>query len=336
MKVTIKDIARKAGVSVTTVSRVINNKPDVSSDTKKKVEKIIDETNYQPNTIARGLVLQKSYTIGLIIPDISNPFFPEVARGIEDELRKEGYSVIFCNTDNRKTWEKESIDLLRSKQVDGMILSLSYENCGEIFKLEKEGFPVVQLDRLVEGSSVPSIAIDNTESAYTAAEYLISRGHKKIAHITGDLDTNTGRCRAEGFKRALQDYNINLPDKFYVKGDYSRSSGYYSMKKILQSDELPTAVFTGNDLMAMGVYEAIFDAGLEIPDDISVFGHDDIDLASLIRPGLTTMRQPKYRIGKLAAEVLLGIINKNKAPNLTEVVLKTELIERESVKSLLD
>lgn len=334
MKVTIKDIAREAGVSVTTVSRVLNNKVDVSEKTREKILKIIDKLKYNPNSVARGLVMNKTYTIGLIIPDISNAFFSESARAIEDQLREYGYSVIFCNTDNHKKREKESIDLLKSKQVDGIIGSFSYDSRDEILTLEKGGFPLVQIDRLVEGSKVPSVIIDNTSSAYIATEYLIKKGHKKIAHITGDLNTNTGSCRAEGFKNALKDNCINLRKEFLTEGDFSQESGYLAMQKILEKKDTVTAVFAGNDMMALGAYKAIYEIGLKIPENISIVGHDDFTLASLVRPGLTTMHQPVYKIGKLAAKVLIDIINENKRPSHSEIVISTELIERVSVKNL--
>ncbi|AZR73753.1 LacI family transcriptional regulator [Anoxybacter fermentans] len=330
MSVTIKDIAKEANVSTTTVSRVLNNKPDVSDKTKKKVLEVINKLGYNPNGIARGLVLQKTYTIGLIIPDICNPFFPEVARGIQDKARQLGYSVIFYNTDNNKQREKEAIDLLKSKQVDGIILSLSMSNKEELDKLEEENFPVVQIDRKIPGSIFPTVTIDNILSAYNATKYLIELGHKYLAHITGNLGTKTGQDRLEGFKQALKEFNLDYKDEYILEGDYSKESGYKQMKTLLTQKKRPTAVFAANDLMAIGAYEAIFDYGLKIPEDISIIGHDDIDIASIIRPGLTTMTQPKYKLGQIAAEMLIKRIEGLESDNQQEVVLNTELIVRDS------
>jgi len=333
MRVTIKDIAREAGVSVTTVSRVLNNKADVSDKTREKVLKIIDRLNYNPNSIARGLVMNKTYTIGLIVPDISNAFFAEIAKAIEDELREYGYSVIFCNTDNDKDREKESIDLLRSKQVDGLIGAFSHDSKDEVLALGKAGFPIVQIDRLVDDSQIPSVIIDNILSGYEATEYLIKKGHRRIAHITGALDTNTGIRRAEGYRKALQEYGIEIDEELVMEGDFSQESGYLAMKEILERNKDLTAVFAGNDMMALGAYRAIYAAGLKIPEDISIIGHDDFTLASLVSPALTTMQQPIYKIGKVAASLLIDII-KGKKNKEGLIVVNTSLIERSSVKTI--
>ncbi|HOA40654.1 MAG TPA: LacI family DNA-binding transcriptional regulator [Halanaerobiales bacterium] len=333
MKVTIKDIAREAGVSVTTVSRVLNNKVDVSPKTRQKVLDIINKLNYNPNSIARGLVMNKTYTIGLIVPDISNSFFAEIAKAIEEEIRSYGYSIIFCNTGNDKKRERESINLLKSKQVDGLIGAFSNASKEEIIALNKSGFPVVQIDRLVEDSQVPSVVVDNTVSGYLATEYLIKKGHKRIAHISGSLDTNTGIRRAAGYKKAMLENGLVVEEDLIIEGDFSQESGYQAMMQIMEENKDLTAVFAGNDMMALGAYRAIYDLGLKIPEDISIIGHDDFTLASLVRPALTTMQQPIYEIGELAARVLIDMLKgrKNKEPL---IVVNTRLVERSSVKTI--
>lgn len=342
MGVTIKDIAKEASVSVTTVSRVLNNKPDVNYKTKEKVLQVIKKLNYNPNGLARGLVLQKTYTIGLIIPDICNPYFPEIARGIQDQAKKMGYSVILYNTDNDKKSEIEAIQLLKSKQVDGIILSLSVSNNEELDQLEDHNFPVVQIDRKISGSNSPSVTIDNIISAYNATEYLLQLGHKRLAHITGNLGTKTGQDRLQGFQKAIQAYGVNWNPDYICEGNYSKDSGYQQMKRLLELPKRPTAIFAANDLMALGAYEAIFDAGLKIPEEITIIGHDDIDVASLIRPGLTTMSQPTYNLGQIAAKMLIQKIKENSSEgkdkithdentlSQNEIVLNTQLIVRES------
>lgn len=330
MKVTIKDIAKKADVSVTTVSRVLNNKPDVGDDTRAKILKIIDQLNYNPNSVARGLVMQKTHTIGLIIPDISNPFFPQVARAVEDKAQKLGYSVIFFNTDNNLEREKKAVELFQSKQVDGLIVSLSLGNEAVLKTLKAADYPVVQIDRSASDKLYPLVSIDNQNSAYQLVEYLFKKGHRKIAHISGDLNTTTAQARMKGYKEALKDYKLELNSDYIIKGDYSQQSGLKAMEKLLNLTERPTAVFAANDLSAAGAYKAIFAAGLEIPQDIAVAGHDDIDIASLLRPELTTMRQPKYDLGEKALTVLMEMIENNKF-NLKNQILETNLIIRESV-----
>ncbi len=334
MSITIKDIARIAKVSITTVSRVINNKPDVSADTREKIHKIINDYGYNPNGIARGLVLRKTYTIGLIIPDISNPFFPDMAKGVEKYSRDKGYSVIFCNTNNDKDEESKAIELLNAKQVDGLLVSLSIKNKIELKKLEEINFPVVQIDRSIPGVSYPMVLIDNLLSAYTATNHLIKLNHLKIAHITGDLGTKSGQDRLKGFKKALNDGGVELESEWIIEGDYSKKSGYVQMKKLLIHKKRPTAIFVANDLMAVGAYEAMFDMGLKIPEDISIIGHDDIELTSFIRPTLTTMSQPKYSIGQTAAEMLITNIENNSFDNNNDIILQTELITRNSTRKL--
>lgn len=326
--VTIKDVAREVNVSVTTVSRVLNNKPDVSDDTKKKIKNAIEKLGYNPNGIARGLVLQKTHTIGLIIPDINNPFFPEVIKGIEKKSKELGYSLIFYDTDNNKEDEQEAIKLLKSKQVDGIILSLSLENRDILKRLEKQDFPVVQIDRKINESIYPSVTIDNTKSAYKATNYLIELGHTKIGHITGDLSTETAVERLDGFRLALSEKGILCPAEWILQGDYSKNSGKDAMEKIIKYKNRPTALFIANDLMAFGAYEAIFNNNLHIPEDFSIVGHDNIDITSFVRPGLTTMDQPKYKLGQLAAELLIKAI-KNEAHE-DDIILQNDLIIRES------
>ena len=330
MKVTIKDIAREADVSVTTVSRVLNNKPDVGDDTRAKILKIIDEMNYNPNSVARGLVMQKTHTIGLIIPDISNPFFPQVARAVEDKAQKLGYSVIFFNTDNHLEREKKAVELFKSKQVDGLIVSLSLGNEKILKELKSTNYPVVQIDRSVLSDSYPLVSIDNKNSAYQMVEYMLKKGHRKIAHISGDLNTTTARERLEGYKKALKNYEVEINNDYIIEGNYTQHSGFEAMQELLKLKDRPSAVFAANDLSAAGVYKALFAAGLKIPDDIAVAGHDDIDIASLLRPELTTMRQPKYSMGERAVTVLLRMIN-NQQLEIEDHILKTNLIIRESV-----
>lgn len=330
MKVTIKDIAKKANVSVTTVSRVLNNKPDVGDQTRTKILKLIEELNYKPNSVARGLVMQKTHTIGLIIPDISNPFFPQVARAIEDKAQKSGYSIIFFNTDNHLEKEKKAVELFKSKQVDGLIVSLSLGNEEILKELKAANYPVVQIDRSVLSNSYPLVSIDNKNSAYQMVEYMLKKGYKKIAHITGDLKTTTARDRLAGYKKALNDYQVEINEDYIIKGDYTQQLAFEAMQTLLKLKEPPTAVFAANDLSAAGVYKALFAAGLNIPADIAVAGHDDIDIASLLRPELTTMRQPKYSLGEKAVSVLLKMIDNYEA-EVEAQILKTKLVIRESV-----
>ncbi|MGM0548274.1 MAG: substrate-binding domain-containing protein, partial [Bacillota bacterium] len=277
-----------------------------------------------------GLVMQKTHTIGLIIPDISNPFFPQVARAIEDKAQKSGYSIIFFNTDNHLEKEKKAVELFKSKQVDGLIVSLSLGNEEILKELKAANYPVVQIDRSVLSNSYPLVSIDNKNSAYQMVEYMLKKGYKKIAHITGDLKTTTARDRLAGYKKALNDYQVEINEDYIIKGDYTQQLAFEAMQTLLKLKEPPRAVFAANDLSAAGVYKALFAAGLNIPADIAVAGHDDIDIASLLRPELTTMRQPKYSLGEKAVSVLLKMIDNYEA-EVEAQILKTKLVIRESV-----
>lgn len=330
MGITIKDIAAEANVSTTTVSRVLNDKPDVSKATKEKIKKIMEKHNYQPNKIARGLVMKKTKTIGLIIPDISNPFFPEIIKGVEHKAKNLGYSVIICDTDNQVSEEISSIDLLIGQQVDGMITALSIDAVEEFNKSNLDDFPVVQLDRNIPQLDYPTVSINNRLSAYKAVKYLINLGHKKIAHVTGELKTKTAQDRLSGYKEALRANNIDINERYIIKGDFSRESGFNAFVKMLETG-LPSAVFFANDLMAIGAYEAADKYHIRIPEDISIIGHDGISFSEVVKPRLTTMVQPKKKLGEIAAELLINIIE-DTAKQPKDVILAAELIRRQSTR----
>ena len=331
MKVNIKDVANKANVSIATVSRVLNNKPDVKDETKQKVLHIVKELGYQPNNNARGLVLNKTFTLGLIIPDIQNPFFPEIARGVEDCARRQGYSIIMCNTDNDKLEEKKAIQLMLSKQVDGLIVLLSMENRNILQELISKKIPVVQIDRIIDTDEAVSITVDNIQSAYQATSYLIGLGHQKICHITGSLNTKNAMDRIEGYRIALKQHGLIVSNELILEGDYEKVIDYQKLNGILRSKDRPTAIFAANDLMAIKLYKIIKETELMIPDDISIIGHDNINISSLVSPGLTTMNQPKYKMGKLASEFLIKEIE-NKPYRKKHILLNTNLIIRSSAK----
>lgn len=314
---------------------MLNGKKDVSSITRKRIEKKIKKLGYNPSGIARGLVLQKTNTIGLIIPDVSNPFFPEVIKGIEKKCKDIGYSLILYDTDNDIKEEEKAINLLRSKQVDGIILSLSQKNKNILKKLEEKNYPIVQIDRKIKNSKYPAVIINNEKSAYTATNYLIKQGHTKIGHITGNLNTETANNRLNGFKKAMKQNNLSLNKKWILEGDYSKDSGSNNMRKIIDLKDRPTALFIANDLMAFGAYETIYKCNYNIPNDFSIIGHDNINITSFVRPMLTTMDQPKFLLGQIAVQKLENIIEK-KEDNiiLEDTILKNKIVIRESVKNI--
>ena len=333
MSVTIVDIAKKAQVSVSTVSRVLNNKPDVNKETQDKIRAAIKELDYSPNSVARGLVLKRSNIIGYIASDITNPSFPELARGVVVKAKEYGYSVMFFDAHQDNRVEKEAIQLLRSKQVDGIILSFSGANRDELEKLRSERFPVVQIYRKSSKSTISTIAIDNVGSGYRATQYLLSSGHKRIAHITtGDL-TQSGYERMAGYLKALTEAGIEADHHLIQQGLSSVESGKVCMERLLDLDNPPTAVFASHDVMAIGAYEAILDRGLTIPGDISVLGHDNIEISRLIRPHLTTIDTFKFKLGQASVDLLIEEMVAREPQN-KELVFPGELVVRDSVRAL--
>ena len=326
--VTIKDVAKNAGVSYATVSRALNNHPEISEETRKKILRIAAEMGYQPNEIAQGLVKKETKTIGLLIPDITNPFFPEVALGVEDAAGVEGYSVFLCNTNWTEEQEERYLQVLRKKQVDGVIVAPSSERLTHLKKVFHVGIkPAVFISRVNYANST-SISIDNVGGARLAVEHLIGKGHERIAFIGGLKDASSNQDRVQGYKNALEINGLALNAAYILSGDFKRESGHQATLKLLQLRPRPSAVFAANDLLALGAIQAIKEAGLAIPGDIAVVGFDDIGFAALPEIQLTTVAQPKYDMGKLAFLTLLdqlrggdGIINKR-------ILLSPELIVR--------
>ena len=333
MTVTIKDIARHSGVSVSTVSRVLNKKPDVNTETEARVNSAIKELGYSPSSVARGLVLKRSNAIGFVVPDITNPNFPELARGVVEKARQQGYSVIFFDTNHDNKVEKEALKLLRSKQVDGIIVSFSEANQDEFIKLKEDQFPAVQIYRKSPKSVISTIAIDNVDSAYRAVKYLIDLGHRKIGHITTGISTLSGSERLEGYKKAYTEAGLSYRDEWIFSGSHCADTGYEGMKILLNQENHVTALFASHDLMAVGAYEAVFEKGLSIPGDISIVGHDNIEISRLVHPKLTTLDTFKNKLGQAGVELLIEEIAEDTRIN-REIIFKTELIVRDSTRQI--
>jgi len=327
---TIKEIAKLAGVSTATVSRVINNYPHISKKTRLRVQEVIQKFGYTPNAVARSLVTRKTATIGLVLSDITNPFYAEIARGIEDEARKYNYNVIFCSTDNTPEIQKTYIDLLYEKRVDGLIFASARIHDPDIEKLALEGIPFVLVNRKLEGIKTNYVVVDNFLGAYVVAEHLIKLGHQRIGFIRGPLDYSTGIDRLEGYKKALLTYNIEFNGRLIKQGDFKRKSGYLACKEFLRMRNRPTAIFGSNDFMALGAWEAILEASLRVPEDIALVGFDDIELTSLKGIELTTVSQEKYRMGIKAVKILVDNIKHKEKKMTHQIILKPKLIIRKS------
>ncbi|MBM4761246.1 LacI family DNA-binding transcriptional regulator [Bacillus sp. B15-48] len=323
MAVTIKDIAKNANVSIATVSRVINNKADgIREETKQRVLDAIKEHNYQPNTIARSMITKKTSTIGLIIPDIRNPFFPELVRGVEDFSKKSNYTVFLCNTDGDIEREKEYFNLMKEKSVDGVIYTYAHGGFEEILN---NNIPIVLLDRGLDENQFSGVCIDNEKAGYMATKHLIELSHERIGCITGPDNIQSSRDRLKGYKRALEEAGLPINQAFIKTGDYQMEGGYEAAKLLLKENSV-TAIFAFNDLMAFGVYQAAQEFGLTIPDDLSVVGFDNIKYNRLLQPKLTTIDQPTYRMGELATEILLDQINNDKNNQIKSINLEPHLI----------
>ncbi|MCF7944517.1 MAG: LacI family transcriptional regulator [Spirochaetia bacterium] len=322
MKVTIKDIARLCDVSVTTVSRVINNKTDsIGKETVERIEKKIIELGYTPNSVARSMITGRSHTIGLVVPDIRNPFFSELARGVEDYMNAKQYGVFLCNTDSSMDKEKQYIDLLKGKFSDGMLFTTqnNYELSQYFDELIHNNYPIVLIERYVDGiDGFPGIYLDNRGGAKKICDLIISKGHKRIACITGPLKTTNARMRLNGYKDALKEAGVKIDDSLIIEGNYRYSGGYNCMKKLIDNkDNDFTAVFACNDMMAYGAYKALEEEHIEVPDEISLAGFDNIKFPDVFKPKLTTVELPAYKMGKRAAEMLMKIMKKEKLEEVT-------------------
>jgi len=335
--VTIYDVAREAGVSMATVSRVVNNNPNVKPQTRKKVFEAIERLGYRPNAVARGLASKKTTTVGVVIPDISNSIFSEVARGIEDIANMYHYNIILCNADKKKEKEIRVVNALLEKQVDGLLFMGGAITDDHVQAFKTSSVPVVLCATADEKRLIPSVDIDHEKAAYDAVNVLIQNGHKNIAMISGTLqDPANGFARYQGYKKALEDAGIPLREEYVRVGNYRYESGLELTNYFLELPERPTAIFAATDEMAIGAIHTLQDRGLKVPDDVSVISVDNIRMASMVRPQLTTVAQPMYDIGAVAMRLLTKLMNKETkdTAELTQVVLPHEVIHRNSVAHL--
>ncbi len=333
---TIKDVARLANVSITTVSRVINNKSEgVSEETRQRVLQVMEDLNYQPNRVARGLVTKRTNTLGLILPDITNPFFPEIARAVEDTANKHGYNIILCNTDDRSDKEELYIRVLKSKCVDGIVFTSSTTPVfRHVKQLRDYRMPFVLLDRYFYDEQLPGVYTDGYQGMYEITRFVLEMGHREIAYIGGPSEAPNSMYRYAGFEQALKNFGLNLDKELIVEGNYKISGGREGVLELLSKGRDFTAVVCANDLMAIGAMEELKDAGFRIPEDISITGFDDIPMARYVEPKLTTVAQPCYQMGEMATELLIKLIEGKPVKNAV-ITLKPELIVRDSVKRVI-
>lgn len=334
MPATLHDIAKKSGLSVSTVSRILNKKSAkyrISEATEKLVQKTARELNYRPNQLARGLRLKRTHTIGLVAPDLSNPFFASIMKSAQVVAHGLGYSLIVCDTDENVQMEVEHVNLLYSKGVDGMIvLPVGQKNSHLAFFVE-HAVPLVLVDRVFNDLTANTVLIDNYGGAREAVEFLISRGHSRIAIIQGLPSTYTSNERLRGYTDALSHHNIPIDETLILGKDFRKQNGYVETKFLLRRSDRPTAIFTTSDLITLGALEAIFEEGLEVPTDISVIAFDEVESADFFRCPITVIAQPKETIGEIAVKLLIEQIRSPKKLDPRQIVLKPHLIIRESV-----
>lgn len=327
--VSIRDVANLAGVSIATVSRVMNKREYVSKNTEKKIIRAIEELNYVPNPLARGLVGKKMSSIAMIVPDIMNPFYPELVRAVEDTCHKQGYTVILCNTDDKKYKEKSYLKVLKGRGIDGFIVASSMLDKENIATLEKENTPCVFLERLPCDKPRSLIQVDNFNGSILAVQHLLDVGCNRIAHIYGPQEVPTYQERMNGYEEVVK----SLPwytSSYMIAGDSQMEGGFKAVEKILDRHPDIDGIFAGNDLMAIGALKALQRRSIRVPEDVAICGFDGIAVTIMTEPELTTVAQPIYEMGELAASTLIGKINGDITDDNKLYKLEVELIPRRS------
>lgn len=330
MKVTIYDVAKEANVSIATVSKVINNNGRISDKTRNKVKDVMEQLNYRPNILASALMGKQTKTIGLLIPDLANPFFSELARSIEDRGHDLGYNLVICNTDYENEKENQYLSLLKQKSVDGFILASGFENLDKVEELMKEEIPVVIVARDFPMFPVNAVALDDFMGGYLAANHLIELGHQNLGIVARDLWSNRERLR--GFKHALGENDLSLNSNFEFIDELDHiKAGREIAEKYIKSDDRPTAIFACNDLLAAGVIQMAKQLGLNVPEDLSVVGFDNTSIATIIEPPLTTIAQPIQNMGKEVMDLTVSIIKKEREEK-SRITLLPSLVKRKSTQ----
>jgi len=330
--VTVRDVARRAGVSTSTVSHVLNRTRFVSDDLRDRVMAAMRELEYHPNAAARMLSLRRSNALGLIVSDIRNPFFASITRGVEDVAQEHGYTVVLCNSDEDLMRETACLKTLESRQVDGVLLASAGVADEYLTRLVQAGFPMVLVDRDLPDLGAPAVLLDNEGAAYSAVKHLIERGHQRIGMLSGRGSISTTTERVAGYQRALREAGIELDGQLVISGESTSEGGAAATHVLLDMQPPPTAIFSGNNLMSIGALSAIASRNLTVPDDVALVGFDDFPFpwSDAFRPHLTTVAQPTYELGRRAAETLVHVLNGSKAQAAERTVLEGKLVIRES------
>lgn len=336
-KPTLKDVAKLAGVSSATVSRVINDANYVSHDVRARVNKALDELKYSPNRVARRLRVKEGgrKLLGLLVPDIQNPFYVDVIRGVEEIVYSNNYAVFICNFSQDYKKEKAYLDIMKAEGIDGLIVAPYHEEDKMVVSLVKEGLPIVCVDRGLSQVEVDLVVVDNESGAYKAVKHLIQLGHKRIGYVGGLYAIPTSRHRRDGYIKALEEHGIDVDESLIKFGDSKRESGQQMVREFLDMDVPPTALFTGNNVITLGGLEVIHSRGIRIPEEIALVGFDDMYWSNSLNPPLTAVLQSGYEIGKQATSMLFKRLEEpEREPR--KVLLNTKLIIRQSCGAGLD
>ncbi len=332
-RVTASEVAKVLGISTMTVSRALNNRPNVDAETRERVRETAKQLGYIPNHIAKSLVLKRTNTIGVVVPEITHSFFPEVVRGIEEVSHKAGFQIILSHSAENASREQDAIQTLVSKQVDGILISTAQTVRDFDFytHVMEMGLPLVFYDRCVKGIGASCVSIDDEDSAALITEHLLMHGHEPIAHLSGPQTVLIGNSRLQGFRKAHAKFNKEVHEELIVESGFHEEGGYEAMNMILDKFQArpPRAVVAVNDPAAFGAMKAIQDRGLRIPEDIAIAGFSDDIRAELMRTPLTTIRQNAYEVGKRAAKKLLDLVME-KTTTVEDIVVKGELVIRKS------
>ncbi|BBN99453.1 catabolite control protein A [Sporolactobacillus terrae] len=318
MSATIYDVAREAGVSMATVSRVVNGNPNVKPTTRKKVSEAIKRLGYRPNAVARGLASKKTTTVGVIIPDISSVYFSELARGIEDIATMYKYNIILCNSDQNKDKEIHLIQTLLGKQVDGIVFMGGKIDQEHIEEFKQANVPIVLASTVDEQREIPSVNIDYEQAVFEVISKLAESGNEQIGFINGPSEIPlNGKYKLNGYKRALEAHGLAFNEALVAEGDYTYESGKEAAAQFLNQDVKPTAIFVDSDEMAIGAIHEAQDEGLKVPEDVAVVSSENTRLVQMVRPTLSSIAEPTYDIGAVAMRLLTKLMNNEKVDSIT-------------------
>lgn len=324
---TIRDVATAAGLALSTVSNALSNQRYVSEETRRKVLEAAEKVGYRVSYVARSLRTQRTFSLGILVGDIANPFFPELVRGAEDVASAEGYNLILCNTDYREEKQKAYIQILRDQQVDGLIVASQIQQSKEVVGLVEENVPLVMINQRYPDIDVDYVGVDNIAGMGEACRYLWQLGHRKIGFIRGREGSTAAQDRFEGFMQAMNALGGGYDERLVQPGDWSYASGATAARRMLAMVNRPTAIIGGNDLMALGAIEALQEFGLRVPQDISIVGIDDIFVSAMPWASLTTLRHPKWTVGATAARLLISRIS-DPGGKANRVVIPPEFVVR--------